>query len=188
MVAAQRKRFLPLPDYEGSSANQTVFTIYGQTIDRNYSKLLMERADLPLEQVVWLDRVQKKHRIADDQAATLRRAKLIEGRKPRFFVSAHVADATNTRAEYARNKGLSDHYYKTLILQYIQKFKSASAAELRTLLLDKLPESLTAEQKLVKVKNLLAALRSSGLDGVKIVVTGTGQQARWAICRTDISG
>ena len=188
MVATQRKRYLPLPDYEGSSANQTVFTIYGQTIDKNYSKLLMERADLPLEQVVWLDRVQKKHRIADDQAATLRRAKLIEGRKPRFFVSAHVADATNTRAEYARNKGLSDHYYKTLILQYIQKFKSASAAELRTLLLDKLPGSLTAEQKLVKVKNLLAALRSSGLDGVKIVVTGTGQQARWAICRTDNPG
>ena len=188
MVATQRKRYLPLPDYEGSSANQTVFHIYGQTIDANYSKLLMERADLPLEQVVWLDRVQKKHPIADDQAATLRRAKLIEGRKPRFFVSAHVADATNTRAEYTRNKGLSDHYYKTLILQHIQKFKSTSTAELRTLLLDKLPDSLTAEQKLVKVKNLLAALRSTGLEGVKIVVTGKGPQSRWEIYRNDSLG
>ena len=188
MVAAQRKRYLPLPDYEGSSANQTVFNIYGQAIDENYSKLLMERADLPLEQVIWLDRVQKKHRIANDQAATLRRAKLIEGRKPTFFVSAHVADATDTRTEYTRNKGLNDHYYKTLILQHIHKFKSVSAAELRTLLLDKLPDSLTQEQKLVKVKNLLAALRSTGLDGIKIGVTGAGKVARWEIRRQEPFG
>ena len=181
MVATQRKRYLPLPDYEGSSANQTVFHIYGQTIDKNYSQLLMERSDLPLEQVVWLDRVQKKHRIADDQAATLRRAKLIEGRKPNFFVSAHVADATNMRAQYTRNKGLTDHYYKTLILQHIQKFRSASAAELRTLLLDKLPDSLTPQQKLVKIKNLLAALRESGLDGTRIGVASAGKNARWEI-------
>ena len=181
MVATQRKRYLPLPDYEGSSANQTVFHIYGQTIDKNYSQLLMERSDLPLEQVVWLDRVQKKHRIADDQAATLRRAKLIEGRKPNFFVSAHVADATNMRAQYTRNKGLTDHYYKTLILQHIQKFRSASAAELRTLLLDKLPDSLTPQQKLVKIKNLLAALRASGLDGTRIGVASAGKNARWEI-------
>ena len=181
MVATQRKRYLPLPDYEGSSANQTVFHIYGQTIDKNYSQLLMERSDLPLEQVVWLDRVQKKHRIADDQAATLRRAKLIEGRKPNFFVSAHVADATNMRAQYTRNKGLTDHYYKTLILQHIQKFRSASAAELPTLLLDKLPDSLTPQQKLVKIKNLLAALRASGLDGTRIGVASAGKNARWEI-------
>src|SRR5574344_662697 len=181
MVATQRKRYLPLPDCEGSSANQTVFNVYGQTIDKNYSQLLMERSDLPLEQVVWLDRVQKKHRIADDQAATLRRAKLIEGRKPNFFVSAHIADATNTRAQYTRNKGLSDHYYKTLILQHIQKFRSASAAELRALLLDKLPDSLTPQQKLVKIKNLLAALRVTGLEGTRIGVVGTGKNARWEI-------
>ena len=109
MVGTQRKRYVPVPDDEGSSANQTVFHIYGQTINKNYSQLLMERSNLPLEQVVWLDRVQKKHRIADDQAATLRRAKLIEGRKPNFFVSAHVADATNIRAHSTRNQRLTDH-------------------------------------------------------------------------------
>ena len=125
--------------------------------------------------------MQKKHRIADDQAAALRRAKLIEGRKPNFFVSAHVADATNTRTQYTRNKGLTDHYYKTLILQHIQKFQSASAAELRALLLDKLPDSLSPQQKLVKIKNLLAALRSTGLDGVRIGVVGTGKNARWEV-------
>ena len=181
MVRSQRKRYLPLPDFEGSTCAQTVFNIYGQQIDENYSRLLMERSDLPLEQVVWLDRVQKKHRIADEQAAVLRRAKLIEGRKPNFFVSAHVADATDTRTDYTRNKGLDDHYYKTLILQHIRQFKSVSLAEVRSLLLDKLPNSLTQEQKLIKLKNLLATLRTTGLDGTKIVASGAGRTTRWII-------
>lgn len=183
MVASQRKRYLPLPDYEGSTPAETVFNIYGQTIDENYSRLLMERADLPLEQVIWLDRVQKKHRIGDDQAAILRRAKLIEGRKPNFFVAAQVADATNTRPEYTRNKGLDDHYYKTLILQHIKQFKTVPAAELRALLLNKLPDPLTPTQKQVKIKNLLAALRATGLDGQRITTSGSGKGARWEILR-----
>ena len=181
MVRSQRKRYLPLPDFEGSSPNETAFNIYGQQIDENYSRLLMERSDLPLEQVVWLDRVQKKHRIADEQAAVLRKAKLIEGRKPNFFVSAHVAEATDTRTDYTRNKGLDDHYYKTLILQHIRQFKSVSLAEVRSLLLDKLPNSLTQEQKLIKLKNLLATLRTTGLDGTKIVASGAGRTTRWII-------
>lgn len=181
MVRSQRKRYLPLPDFEGSSRSETVFNIYGQQIDENYSRMLMERSDLPLEQIIWLDRVQKKHRIADEHATVLRKAKLIEGRKPNFFVSAYVADATNTRPEYTRNRGLDDHYYKTLILQHIRQFKSVSLGEVRSLLLDKLPDSLTSDQKLVKLKNLLATLRTNGLDGTKIVTIGAGRTTRWVI-------
>ena len=188
MVTSQRKRYLPLPDYDGSTLVKTFFNIYGQVIDENYSKLLIERADLPLEQVIWLDRVQKKQRIGDDQSTILRKAKLIEGRKPNFFVSAHVADATDTRTEYTRNKGLDDHYYKTLILRHIRKFKSASALEVRALLLDKLPGSLTLDQKLVKIKNLLAALRVTGLDGVRIATTGAGKATRWEISKDEAIG
>ncbi len=183
MVTIQRKRYLPLPDYEGSTPGETVFNIYGQQIDENYSRMLMERADLPLEQVVWLDRVQKKHRLADDQTAILRRAKLIEGRKPNVFVSAHIADATNTRTEYTRNKGLDDHYYKTLILQHIRQFKLVSAQDLRLLLIDKLPDSLSLEQKQVKIKNLLATLRTTGLGGEKISATGAGKSTRWGLLK-----
>jgi len=183
MVTSQRKRYLPLPDFEGSTPTETAFNIYGQQIDENYSRMLMERSDLPLEQVIWLDRVQKKHRIADEQATALRKAKLIEGRKPNFFVSAHVADATNTRPEYTRNKGLDDHYYKTLILQHIKKFKSVSLSEVKALLLAKLPDSLTPMQKQAKVKNLLSSLRMSGLDGQKIVATQQGKGGRWEILK-----
>ena len=183
MFEQQRRRFLPLPEYEKSNDRQVVLTIYGQAIDENYSRLLMERSELPLEQVIWLDRVQKKHRIGDDQAAVLRKAKLIEGRKPNFFVSAHIADATDTRTEYTRNKGLDDHYYKTFVLQHIQKFKSVPASEVRALLLDKLPNSLTEQQKFAKVKNLLTALRMNGMDGQKIVATSPGKGAKWSVLK-----
>ena len=183
MVSSQRKRFLPLPDYEGSTPGQTFFNIYGQVIDENYSKLLMERADLPLEVVIWLDRIQKKHRIASVQSDALRKAKLIEGRKPNFFVSAKVAEATDTRADYTRNKGLNDHFYKSLILQHIKKFKSVPAAEIRELMMVKLPDSLDSTQKQVKIKNLLASLRSTGLDGVKISTTGLRKGARWELAQ-----
>lgn len=183
MFEQQRRRFLPLPEYEKSTHRQVVLTIYGQAINENYSRILMERSELPLEQVIWLDRVQKRHRIGDDQAAILRKAKLIEGRKPNFFVSAHIADATDTRAEYTRNKGLNDHYYKTFVLQHIQKFKSVPASEVRALLLDKLPNSLTEQQKFAKVKNLLTSLRMNGMDGQKIVATSPGKGAKWSVLK-----
>lgn len=184
MYALQRKRFLPLPDYELSQPLKVVVRIFGQTIDENYAHLLMERADLPLEQAIWLDRVQKKSKVDDGHIAELRKAKLIDGRKPNFFVSAYVADATHTRPEYTRNKGLDDHYYKTLILQHIKQFKAASAPEIRDLLLDKLPNSLTQEQKLAKVKNLLTALRISGLEGQKIRATSPGKGSKWMIIKS----
>ena len=143
--------------------------------------LLMERADLPILQVLWLDRVQKKLKIDDAQASELSRAGLIEGHKPNFFVSSQIAELTRTQAQYTLNKGLDDLHFKRLILQHVEEFKSVPASDLRRLLLDKLPDSLTQAQKLSKVKNLLTALRINGLDGVRIEVNALGKKGRWRI-------
>ena len=110
-------------------------------------------------------------------------AGLVEGRISNLFVSAHVANATDTRTVYTRNKGLDDHYYKTLVLQHLRDFKTAPASELRELLMKKLPDALTAAQKESKVKNLLTALRTRGLNGQKIVAQRKGNQAYWALER-----
>ena len=184
MVSTQRKRYLPLPDYEGSTLNKTVLNVYGQAIDENYSRLLMERTDLPIEQVIWLDRVQKEQPIDERQAQILNGGKLIEGRKPKYFVSALVAAATDTQVQYTLNKGLSDEYYKKLIVQHVQKFKSAPTSDLRALLADKLPGLLSDEQKRAKVKNLLTALRSHGYDGVRVVSVGR----RWVVAERGKNG
>ena len=173
MVRSQRKRYLPLPDFEGSTRIETVFNIYGQQIDENYSRSLMEHTDLPIEQVIWLDRVQKKLKVADEQASLLLKAKLIEGRKPNFFVSAVVANVTNTQNQYVLNKGFEDDHYKRTILKRL-RLGPATGDQLRQLVLDKLPAVLSDKEKETKVKNLRTALRLRGLEGVFIEVAPTG--------------
>ena len=173
MFQEQRKRFLPLPDYEKSTVRHVALTIYGQQIDENYGRMLMERADLPLEQVVWLDRVQKKERIAEAQATLLRRAGLITGRKPNLIVSAAVAKVTKTENQYVLNRGLDDDYYKRVIVSRL-KLGPTSGDELRQLVIDKLPAVLTTKEKETKVKNLRTALRLRGLEGTFIEVTPSG--------------
>ena len=169
MFGKQRERYLPMPDYEGSSMNETVFNVFGQAIDENYSRLLMERADLPIEQVVWLDRVQKHVVIEATQAAVLKRAGLIEGRKPNWHVSALVASLTDRRVEYTRTRGLDDLHFKRLVVEHLKRFDSATGDELRKLVLDKLPDVLTDVQRRSKAGNLLTTLRKRGVDGWKIV-------------------
>ena len=173
MFQEQRKRFLPLPDYERSTPRHVVLTIYGQQIDENFSRLLMERADLPLEHVIWLDRIQKKERIADYQAALLRRAGLATGRKPNLLVSAAVAKVTQTENLYVLNKGFDDDYYKRVMIERLQ-ISPASGNELRRLVRDKLPAVLTMEEKETKLKNLLTTLRLRGVQGTYIEVDPAG--------------
>jgi ATP-dependent DNA helicase RecG len=177
MFGKQRARYLPMPDYAGSSLNKTVFNIFGQAIDENYSRLLMERTDLPIEQVVWLDRVQKNMEIDANQAAILKRAGLIEGRKPSWHVSALIANLTNRRAEYTRTRGLDDLHFKRLVVEHLKRFESATGGELRKLILDKLPDVLTEQQRLNKARNLLTALSKRGVDGWKIAADRRGAGA-----------
>jgi ATP-dependent DNA helicase RecG len=184
MFRLQKERFFPLPDFEfGRSPDSVSVRIYGKTLDEKYVHALMSTTDMSLEDAILLDRVQKGQPLATEQIKRLRAKNLVSGRGAKIFISAQVADATNTRPEYTRNKGLDDHYYKTLILQHIKQFKSASVLEVRSLLLDKLPDSLTPVQKQAKVKNLLTALRMSGLDGQKIVATQQGKGGRWELLK-----
>lgn len=181
MFQTQRRRFLPLPDYDLSSPSHVALKVYGQVIDTKYTQLLMDRTDLPLEHVLWLDRVQKGLSVTDDQVKELRRAGLIEGRRGNVFVAAVVANATGKRSEYTKNKGFDDNYYCDLLLKHLKEFQSAPGRELRDLLVDKLPDSLNEKQKLAKVKNLLTRLRTRGHGGVHLTCDGKGPKARWRI-------
>ena len=187
MYARQKTRFLPLPDYELSQPAKVVVRIFGQTIDENYARLLMERIDLPLEQTIWLDRVQKKSKVEAVHIAELRKANLIEGRKPNWTVSASIAAATNSQNQYLLNKGLGDNAYKRQMLQRLEEFGAASGTQLRDLIWNSLPKILTNEAKEIKVKNLRTALRVQGLDGKKIEIDPTGParctSAVWRIKR-----
>lgn len=159
MIITQRQRYFPLPDYSKSEAGKVVLEIFGHVIDENYTKLLLERQDLPLSKVILLDRIQKRQPITDDAANMLRKAGLIEGRKPGFFVSAKVAAATNSKPVYTRNRGIEKARLKEFVLQHIREFGPTPRAQFEELLFSMLPAVLSNEKKRNKVKNLLTEMR-----------------------------
>lgn len=178
MTLSQRKRYFPLPDYSKSGPDKVVLDIYGHVIDENYTRLLLERQDLPLNTVMLLDRVQKKLPVTDDAAALLRKQGLIEGRKPNYYPAAQVAKTTGQKNNYIRNRAFDDAYYKDLILGFLAQYGSASRDELLTLILDKLSDALDEKQKQNKFRNLLYAMSRTDQT---IVKSGGLHKGRWML-------
>jgi ATP-dependent DNA helicase RecG len=162
MYVGQTRRYFPLPDYDLSEPGAVKMTLYGGVIDVAYSRLLIQKTDLPLADVLALDRVQKKLPIPDEAASRLRKARLIEGRKPNYFVSAEVAKATASVADYLLTRAQDDDYYAKLLTDYLKLKGSASRADINGLLMSKLSEALDEKQKDKKISNLLTNLRRKG--------------------------
>ena len=162
MYSGQARRYFPMPDYDLNEPGAVKITLYGGVVDIAYSRLLIQKINLPLADVLALDRVQKKLPIPDEAATRLRKGGLIEGRKPNYFVSAVVASATASKADYIRTRAQDDEFYAKLVTDYLEKFGQADRAEINKLLLDKLSEALDAGQKEKKVANLLTKLRRAG--------------------------
>lgn len=158
----QRQRFFPLPDYDLTEPETVRLTIHGRVVDPAYSQLLMQQTGLPLVDVLALDRVQKHLPITEDAIRHLRQARLIEGRKPNFFISAMVADAASQKAQYIKTRAFDDQHYEEMILEFLRKFGKASRKDLDELLKAKLSDALDAKQKSHKIGNLLSALRRKG--------------------------
>ena len=177
MHARQVQRYFPLPDYDLNEVGSVKITIYGGVVDPAYTRLLIQKTDLPLDDVLALDRIQKKLPIPDSAVAHLRRAKLIEGRRPHLHVSAQVAAATGNKADYIRTRSLDDAHYARLLTDYLAKFGTASRADINKLLLPKLSEALSDEQKLSKINYLLTKWRKSGL----IQNQGSDRVPQWAL-------
>jgi ATP-dependent DNA helicase RecG len=178
MHTRQAKRYFPMPDYDLSEPGTVKLTIYGGVVDPAYSRLLIQKTDLPLVDVLALDRVQKKLPIPDSAVARLRRGGLIEGRKPHFHVSAAVAKVSATgKADYIRTRAQDDEFYAKLLTDYLEKFGQASRAEINKLLHDKLSDALSEGQKINKINNLITKWRRAGL----ITNTGSDRAPCWIL-------
>lgn len=158
MFITQRNRFFPLPEYDFSRPDNVRIEIMGRLIDENYSRVLIEKADLDLSTVVALDKVQKRKLITASELKHLRRLKLVEGRATRVFVASKIAAITGDKAQYIRNRAFDDAHYKKMILDYLAEYGFASRADINQLLQGKLSDVLTEQQQAVKIKNLLAAM------------------------------
>ena len=179
MYKGQARRYFPLPDYDLSEPDTVRMTIYGGIVDIAYSRLLIQNTDLPLADVLALDRVQKKLSIPQEAANRLRKAGLIEGRKPHLHVSAKVARVTADKADYIRTRPQDDEFYAKLLTDYLEKFGQASRTEINQLLLDKLSDALSDKQKSIKISTLLTKLRRRKV----IVNTGSDTAPRWQLTK-----
>lgn len=104
---------------------------------------------------------QEKLSLSNDAIKHLKRKGLIEGRKPNIHVSAKVAKATASKAEYIKMRAQDDDYYIKLVTDFINKFGKASREDIDKLLSGKLSEALDQEQKSKKIGNLLTKMRRS---------------------------
>lgn len=177
MFETQRRRSFPLPDYDLGKPAEVGVTVTGRILDERYTRLLMERTDLDLGQIMLLDRVQKRQRISQDDHRRLKAAGLVEGRYPNLIVAGAVAKVTGAAGRHIRERGFDKQYYLDLILALVRQHQPVGRADVDQLVAPKLPDRLSDEQKRRKVQNLLQELREAG----RIRNRGTRSKPMWVL-------
>ena len=177
MFKAQAARYFPLPDYDLGQPEQVKMIVYGRVLDPAYSRILIQKTDLLLQDVLALDRVQKKQPLDGLTVRRLRKAGLVEGHKPNLHVSASIAQASGNKADYIRTRAQDDDFYRKQTIDFIEKFGSASRDDIEKLLLDKLSDGLNQDQKTSKISNLLAGMRRK--DIIKNI--GSRKASKWVL-------
>lgn len=163
MFQSQKDRYLPMPDYDLSTADEVILNLPGTIIDENYSLMLLANQGMSLTDAVLLDQVQKGKPINDSAIKMLRKEGLIEGRKPHIYVSKQIAKATNKQVEYTLKKGFNDAECQEWIIKALKDHKVLSRKQINELLWSKLPIDYKDEQKISKIGNLLTKMRKQGL-------------------------
>ncbi len=180
MFRTQRERYFPMPDYDLLKSETVKVRVLGKILDEKYSRMLINKTDLDLLTVVYLDKVQKKKRLDRTELQHLRKLKLIEGRVPNVFVSSQLASVTGDKVQYIKNRAFADEHYKEMILNYIKKWKSATRKEIDDLLMNILSEALKKEQKKNKIRNLIQNLSTRES---KIENKGSRRKPVWVLVK-----
>lgn len=174
----QRQRFFPMPDYD-LSGNRVQLTLTGKVLDMDYARLLARDGGLELQDIMALDKVQKRQALNADDERRLKSRGLIEGRKPNYFIARSLAQQTGQKARYSKNAAFDKQYYLDLVCKAVKEHGTMTRKEIDELLWNKLPEWMDDKQRKAKVGNLLSELRRHG----KIVNLGSDGQPSWALLK-----
>lgn len=158
MFQAQIRRYFPLPDYDLSNYERVIVKIPGSILDEQYTRILMERSHLDIQNVMLLDKIQKRIPITREDHRELKALGLVEGRYPNIFIAGSIAELTGQTARHIRERGFNDQYYMDLILALLKEHEPQTRQEIDNLLIDKLPEVMSETQKKNKIHNLLSEL------------------------------
>jgi ATP-dependent DNA helicase RecG len=145
MFTIQRERFFPMPTYDISDENHTEVTIHGELINENYSRLLFKHPKLSLDDVITLDKVQKKMPVSERETQRLRDLKLVVDSASNLFITDSYPNAT-----------FND--YKKLILNFLKINGTATREDINNLIIPLLIEDEPIEKKQKKVSNIISKL------------------------------
>lgn len=177
MFTFQRQRFFPMPEYD-LSGDKVKVTITGKVLDMDFARVLAQNPGLALEEIIMLDKVQKRNELLPEEVEHLKQKGLIEGRKPNFFISAEVAQTTGQKAVYTTHKAFSQQQYFDWVIQGIKDHGSLNRSDIDALLMNRLSDLYnTAAKRKAKVNNIITAMRKKKL----IRNRGTDTHSEWVL-------
>ncbi|MDR0542586.1 MAG: transcriptional regulator, partial [Dysgonamonadaceae bacterium] len=144
----QKERLFPLPTYDIADETHTRVIVYGKLLDENYTNILNNNPELSLEEVIALDKVQKKIPLNDAEIQHLRDLKFVAENKGELQI---IAD------DYP---DLSYQDYKQMILDLITKNGSATREDIVNLLMPTMSPVIPIEKRQRKISNITAKLAS----------------------------
>ena len=81
------------------------------------------------------------------------------------------------KAEYTKNKGMNNQYYRDLVITALKQHTTLTRKDVNDLLFDKLPDYMNQNQKIVKIANTLGYLRSHKI----IINDGSDSHPIWKL-------
>ena len=159
----QRQRIFPMPEYDISGGKVKV-TIVGKIVDEEFARILAKNPNLSIEDIILLDKVQKKNPITVDEYKRIKKLRFVEGRKDNPYLSFKIVHPTGDpqlKADYIKNRGLEDEFVKKYLFDYINMGRT-SRKDIDKFIWGKLSDVLDDKKKNNKIKNLLQELRKEG--------------------------
>jgi ATP-dependent DNA helicase RecG len=145
MFTIQKERYFPLPTYDISDEKKTRVTIHGELINNNYSYQLKKHPELSLEDVIALDKVQKKITLTEKETEQLQNLKLV----------AEIASELHILGYYPK---ISYNEYKHMILNLIKSKGSATRDDIENLIMPNLSPDIPLIKRKKKISNVLLKL------------------------------
>lgn len=181
MFTMQWQRYFPMPDYDLSDDGRVKVRVIGKVIDEKYTRMLTARSDLDLWDVIALDKVQKGKAIGEAEFKSLKAKRLVEGRRPNLIVSESVAAATESLVDYLKRRGIDKAYCQKIVIELLQKQGEATRSDFDNMLLSKLSDALSDDQKRNFITNLLQELRRDGV--IRPMGEKRGKGTKWELCK-----
>lgn len=171
MFETQKKRSFALPDYDLSRPDEVRVEIPGRIIVEDYNRTLFDRPDLPLEDAVLLDRVQKGLPIDEESRQRLSAEGLITdfGPGPQVARASGTGDRASAAADRARQR--------SRLLALVRGRGPIDRREIDRAMTAYLPGGLSEERQRILTQNLIQELRRTG----RIVNRGSRKKPLWTV-------